>query len=141
MTPRHTTFPDGESGDLLEYIRDERETLVLKPNRAYGGAGVVIGPIVEQPAWETATERALADPERWVVQQLASIPVSVFPVQGPDAAIHFEPFYTVMGFAPSKYGVAILGRGSQKQVVNVAQRGGICVMLIGQPPGPLHGPG
>ncbi len=83
---------------------------------------------------------ALADPERWVVQQLASIPVSVFPVQGPDGAVHFEPFYTVMGFAPSKYGVAILGRASQKQVVNVAQRGGICAVLIGQAPGRLHGP-
>jgi hypothetical protein len=140
VTPRKTTFPDGDSGDLLEYIRDERETLVLKPNRAYGGTGVVIGPLVEAPAWDAAIERALADPERWVAQQLASIPVSVFPVQGPDGAIHFEPFYTVMGFAPSKYGVAILGRASQKQVVNVAQRGGMCALLIGQAPGRLHGP-
>jgi hypothetical protein len=141
VSPRRTTFPDGESGDLLDYIRAEQETLVLKPNRAFGGAGVVIGPIVEPPVWDAAIERALADPERWVVQQLASIPVSVFPVLGPDGAIHFEPFYTVMGFAPSKYGVAILGRASQKQVVNVAQRGGMCVMLIGEAPGPLHGPG
>jgi hypothetical protein len=140
VLPRTTTFADGDSGDLLEHIREERETLVLKPNRAFGGAGVVIGPMVEQAAWETAIERALADPERWVVQQLASIPVSVFPVQGPDGAIHFEPFYTVMGFAPSKYGVAILARASQKQVVNVAQRGGMCAVLIGRPPGRLHGP-
>jgi hypothetical protein len=140
VSPRRTTFPDGEAGDLLAYIRAERESLVLKPNRAYGGTGVVIGPIVEPPAWDAAIERALADPERWVVQQLASIPVSVFPVLGPDGAVHFEPFYTVMGFAASKYGVAILGRGSQKQVVNVAQRGGMCAMLIGQPPGALHGP-
>jgi hypothetical protein len=140
VSPRNTTFPDGESGDLLEYIREEREALVLKPNRAFGGAGVVIGPIVEQPAWDAALERALADPERWVVQQLASIPVSVFPVQGSDGAVHFEPFYTVMGFAPSKYGCAILARASQKQVVNVAQRGGMCAVFTGRAPGRLHGP-
>jgi hypothetical protein len=140
VSARNTTFPDGESGDLLEYIRDERETLVLKPNRAYGGMGVVIGPMVVQGVWETAIEKALADPERWVAQQLASIPVSVFPVHGPDGAVHFEPFYTVMGFAPSKYGVAILARASQKQVVNVAQRGGMCAVLMGRPPGRLHGP-
>jgi hypothetical protein len=140
VSPRSTTFPDGETGDLLEYARAERDTLVLKPNRAYGGAGVVIGPLVEQAEWEMAIERALADPERWVVQQLASIPVSVFPVQGPDGQVHFEPFYTVMGFAPSQYGVAILGRASQKQVVNVAQRGGMCAVLIGRSPGGLHGP-
>ena len=54
-----------------------------------------------------------------MVQQLASIPVSLFPVVGPDGTVHVEPFYTVMGFAPSKYGLAILGRASQKQVVNV----------------------
>jgi uncharacterized circularly permuted ATP-grasp superfamily protein len=141
VSARHTTFPDGGSGDLLTFIREERESLVLKPNRAFGGAGVVIGPMVEQPEWETAVERAVADPERWVVQQLASIPVSVFPVQGPDGAIHFEPFYTVMGFAPSKYGVAVLARASQKQVVNVAQRGGMCAVLIGRALPRLHGPG
>jgi len=41
------------------------------------------------------------------------------------------PLYTVMGFAPTKYGLAILGRASQKQVVNVAQRGGLCGVMLG----------
>jgi hypothetical protein len=45
-----------------------------------------------------------------------------------------------MGFAPSKYGVAIMARASQKRVVNVAQRGGMCAVAIGYPPGPLIGP-
>ena len=76
-----------------------------------------------------------------MVQQLASIPVSLFPVVGPDGTVHVEPFYTVMGFAPSKYGLAILGRASQKQVVNVAQRGGMCAVMIGRPPARLVGPG
>jgi len=72
---------------------------------------------------------------------LASIPVSEFPVLGPDGKLHVEPFYMVMGFAPSKYGVAVLGRASQKQVVNVAQRGGMCAVMVGRPPGQLIGPG
>jgi hypothetical protein len=46
-----------------------------------------------------------------------------------------------MGFAPSKYGLSVLGRASQKQVVNVAQRGGMCSVMIGHPPAPLVGPG
>jgi hypothetical protein len=37
-----------------------------------------------------------------------------------------------MGLAPTKYGVAILGRASQKMVVNVAQRGGLCGVLVGK---------
>jgi hypothetical protein len=137
---RATVLPEGQTGGLLDYVRRERETLVLKPNRAFGGEGVTLGPALTQAEWEAALERALADPERWVVQQLAGIPVSEFPVAGPDGRIHVEPFYVVVGFAPTKYGVAVVGRASQKQVVNVAQRGGMCAILTGRPPGRLVGP-
>jgi hypothetical protein len=41
-----------------------------------------------------------------------------------------EPFYTVMGFAASDDGLAVLARASQKQVVNVAQHGGLCAVLV-----------
>jgi hypothetical protein len=75
-----------------------------------------------------------------VVQQLASLPVNEFPVIGPEGKLHVEPFYTVMGFAPSKYGLAILGRASQKHVVNVAQRGGMCAVVHSRAPTRLVGP-
>jgi hypothetical protein len=140
VSERKTTFPDGKDGDLLPYCRRERETLVLKPNRAWGGEGVLIGPALTDGEWDAALASALADPNRWVVQQLASIPVSEFPVIGPDGRIHSEPFHVVMGFAPTQYGVAILGRASQKQVVNVAQRGGMCVVFVGRSTARLHGP-
>jgi hypothetical protein len=140
VSDRRTTLPGGEAGDLLPFIRDERETLVLKPNRSCGGEGVVIGPAAAAGEWDAAIERAVADPARWVVQQLASIPVFEFPVVGPDSVVQTEPFHVVMGFAPTQYGVAILGRASQKQVVNVAQRGGMCVVFIGRLTTRLHGP-
>jgi hypothetical protein len=140
LSERRTALPDGTTGELIPHVRAERESLVLKPNRAFGGEGVVLGPSLSQQEWDAAIDRALADPERWVAQALASIPVYLFPVQAPDGAVHQEPFYTVMGFAPSKYGLAILGRASQKQVVNVAQRGGMCSVLVGRPPARLVGP-
>lgn len=141
LADRQTTLPDGQVGALLDYVRHDHERLVLKPNRSYGGEGVKIGPAMTQAEWDSALDYALNDKtDRWVVQQLASIPVSEFPVLLPDGTLHMEPFYVVMGFAPSKYGLAILGRGSQKQVVNVAQRGGMCAVFIGYPPGPLVGP-
>jgi hypothetical protein len=141
LSDRFTQLPDGQMGSLLDYTRKEFEALVLKPNRDFGGHGVVIGHSVTRAEWETALEQALADEERWVVQQLASIPVSEFPVLGPDGKAHVEPFYVVMGFAATKYGMAVLGRASQKQVVNVAQRGGMCGVFIGHLPGRLIGPG
>jgi hypothetical protein len=141
LSDRATCLPSGQTGSLLDYVRHEQETLVLKPNRAFGGEGVVLGPSLSRAEWEAAMERALRDNDRWVVQQLASIPVSEFPVLGPDGKIHVEPFYTVMGFASTKYGLAVLGRVSQKQVVNVAQRGGMCAVALGHLPTRLVGPG
>ncbi len=131
LAERRTQLPGGEDGDLLEYTRREQETLVIKPNRGYGGDGVTIGHTLTRSEWEGAIDAALADEERWVVQRLAGIPVVEFPTLGPDGVLVPEPFYTVMGFAPGPDGVAILARASQRQVVNVAQRGGMCAVMQG----------
>lgn len=129
LSDRTTQLPGGEEGDLLEFARREQETLVLKPNRGYGGDGVTIGHTLTRLDWEHAVDAALADEERWVVQRLAAIPVVEFPTLGENGTLHPEPFYTVMGFAPGPSGVAILARASQRQVVNVAQRGGMCAVM------------
>ncbi len=137
---RRTTLPEGDSGDLLKYLRTHQDMLVLKPNRSYGGDRVLLGHLMEKHEWEQAIEKAIATGD-WVAQRLAAIPVGEFPFVGHDGTVHLEPFYTVLGFAPTKYGLAIVGRASQKQVVNVAQRGGLCSVLLGRPPGRLVGPG
>ena len=141
LADRETTLCEGETGDLLAYVRQERELLVLKPSRSYGGDRVIIGHLVDQDEWEQEIDAALAGADDWVVQRLAMLPVHEFPVVAADGRVNIEPFYTVMGFAPSKYGVSIIGRASQKQVVNVAQRGGMCGVLVGRPAGRLLGPG
>jgi hypothetical protein len=145
LADRRTTLPNGETGNLLEFARHEQETLVIKPNRSYGGEGVLLGPATAPAEWEAALQTAVAatgpEADQWVVQQLTRIPVSEFPVIEPDGRVSIEPFYTVMGLAPTKYGLSILGRASQKQVVNVAQRGGLCSVLVGKPNGRLVGPG
>jgi hypothetical protein len=140
LSDRRTTIPDGSRAELLEFSSRDRESLVLKPNRAYGGTGVVLGASLSQQEWDHAIEKALSDPERWVVQRLAILPVAEFPVLGPDGTVHEEPFYLVMGFNATRYGLSILARASQKQVVNVAQRGGMCAVMVGRPPARLHGP-
>jgi hypothetical protein len=127
---RASILPAGRPGSLLDYGRAAREHLVLKPDRGYGGEGIVLGPAVAQAEWEAALDQALADEQRWVLQQLVAIPVREFPVLAPDGRVAMEPFYTVMGFAASDDGVAVLARASQKQVVNVAQHGGLCAVLV-----------
>jgi len=130
VAERRTLLPDGEAGDLLEYARRERETLVLKPSRGYGGEGVLIGHTVEAGEWQRALDAALADEELWVLQRLAQIPVVEVPTLAEDGILHPEPFYHVMGFASGPDGLAILARASQRQVVNVAQRGGMCAVML-----------
>lgn len=136
LAARQTLLPDGYVGELLEYAHHARESLVLKPNRDYGGHGVILGGSVSEQEWSQALDRALASGEqqRWVVQQVTPIPVRNFPVLPAEGGpVQLEPFYTVMGFATTPLGVALLGRASQKQVVNVAQRGGIFSTLVGHP--------
>lgn len=140
VSDRSTELPDGGRGDLLEFVRRERESLVLKPNRGYGGEGVLLGLAAGPSDWARAIDAALADENRWVVQRLVVLPVGEFPLMDAAGAIHMEPFHVVFGFAPSKYGVAILTRVSQKQVVNVAQRGGIAAVAIGHHAARLRGP-
>lgn len=135
-----TADPLGELVDLVEFVRENREILVIKPNRSYGGEGVLIGPSISQSDWEAAIARALAEPGVWVTQRLARIAVYEFPVVTESGSVATTPFYVVYGFAPTKYGLAVLGRASQKQVVNVAQRGGMLAVLVGQPKHAIHAP-
>jgi hypothetical protein len=130
LSARYTTSPDGQRVDLLEYVRRERESLVLKPNRAWGGEGVHVGPTMSQSAWESAVDLVLVDNDRWVVQQIAAIPVKSFHILDDSDRLRIEPFFIVMGFAPSRYGVAMVVRASQQPVVNVAQQGGMCAVMV-----------
>ncbi|MFO1187301.1 MAG: carboxypeptidase M32 [Alphaproteobacteria bacterium] len=144
VAERRTTLPHHEDGDLLEYARRHREQLVLKPNRGYGGTGVTLGAAISQSEWEEMLNTAVIhsdDCERsWVLQASTQLPVFEFPVIGPDGKVFSEPFYTVMGFAATDNGLGILCRVSQKQVVNVAQRGGLAPILVARAPSELRIP-
>jgi carboxypeptidase Taq len=144
LADRHTTLPHDQQGDLLDYARKNRELLVLKPNRAYGGTGVMLGAATSQSEWEQALQNAAltaGDPEQsWVVQTATRLPVHEFPVVGPDGRVFGEPFYAVMGFAATENGLGTICRVSQKQVVNVAQRGGLAAVLEAEAPAELRIP-
>lgn len=139
LLERRTLLSDGVEGELLEHTRREQEHLVIKPNRDYGGHGVLVGPAASPAEWEAALDRAAKEPGEWVVQRLAGLPVHEFPVLGPDGRVRPEPFFGVLGFVPTDEGIAVLGRVSQRLVVNVAQRGGLSAVFVGHRPGTLVG--
>jgi hypothetical protein len=130
LRDRTTTLPAGDTGDLIAFARRSREALVLKPSRGYGGDGVTVGQTLADAAWQEALDAALADQELWVVQSLAHIPVLEVPTLTPDGALQPEVYYHVMGYASTPDGLAVLARASQRQVVNVAQRGGMAAVML-----------
>jgi uncharacterized circularly permuted ATP-grasp superfamily protein len=71
------TIANGEPVDLLTYISDHREQLVLKPNDEYGGKGIVLGWEVDDTQWRNAMATALAEP--YVVQQRIALPTEPYP--------------------------------------------------------------
>jgi uncharacterized circularly permuted ATP-grasp superfamily protein len=76
-----TSF-DGATISLLEFIRRNRDSFVLKPNDEYGGTGVTLGWENDERSWDAALERALRDgPGKWVVQKRIAVRREIFPMQ------------------------------------------------------------
>lgn len=78
---RHTAAPDGRQVDLLEYVRANRDELVLKPTDDFGGHGVTLGWDVDAAAWDTTLSSAVnATPGAWIVQHRIPVRREPFPV-------------------------------------------------------------
>lgn len=71
------TYHNGQMVDLIKLIQENRASLVLKPNDAYGGKGVVLGWETDQQEWEKAVQTALLEPS--VVQEKVNIASEYFP--------------------------------------------------------------
>ena len=129
-----TTGPDGEPIDLLPWLRRNKDKIVLKPNRSFGGSGIVVGPHVDLAAWDDALAEALhadaAETGGVVAQRYVDVKVKDFPILSDDGAISLEEFYVVCGFLATPRGLGILGRASKKRVVNVGQKGGLTGVLV-----------
>ena len=124
-----TDNPDGKNVELLNYIRKNKDSLILKPNRGYGGYGIVIGKDATQQHWDEMIDRGCVEYGKWIAQEYRKVSTKTFPALDESGDIVFEEFYTVYGLAGTPEGIGILGRASQKKIVNVAQRGGIVAVL------------
>lgn len=77
VAERYTFDNRGKKIDLVPWIMENKERLVLKPNDEYGGKGVLIGWETDSSAWEKAVEGALHDPS--IIQERAEIAYEEFP--------------------------------------------------------------
>lgn len=80
------TMKDGREIDLLEYVAERRDRLVLKPNDDYGGHGIYIGWNSDEIAWGEALRHAIADGD-YLVQERVRTAREPFPALQEDGSI------------------------------------------------------
>ncbi|HYP27520.1 MAG TPA: hypothetical protein VE262_12450 [Blastocatellia bacterium] len=80
----------GRSVDLLPFIEENRENLVLKPNGEYGGKGVVLGWESDGAVWGAALREALSG--SYIVQERVPLGREPFP-SVVDGKLSFDERY------------------------------------------------
>ena len=120
------TERDGAAIDLVPWIADHKDELVLKPNDEYGGKGIVLGWEADQATWDATLRTALAEP--YIVQARVALPSEPFPswegdgVQVIDRMLDTAPYVAHGGFVDG-----CLTRLSTAALLNVTAGGGSTV--------------
>ena len=129
LRERKTSNSKGKTVDLIPYTIKNQNSLVLKPNRLYGGKGIVFGCEVKRGNWHKKIATTLQEPGEWVIQERGTLRTKSFfsPI---GKKIKEKDFYVVSGFFATEKGLGIVGRMSERTVVNVARRGGLTPILL-----------
>lgn len=121
LTARHTNY-DGRKIDLLEHIRRERASFVLKPNDDYGGRGIFFGYRASAGEWDEMIETALA--ADYIVQEIIELEAEAFPIFD-EQQWSLQPMYVDTN--PFLFNGKVDGalvRLSDSPIVNVTSGGG-----------------
>jgi hypothetical protein len=120
----------GEEINLLEFIGERRERLVLKPNDDYGGHGIYIGWNMDEIGWDEAIHNALANRD-YLVQERVPTAREVFPALTTEGTIAFAE--QLVDLDPllfnGKVGSAFT-RLSSNELANVTSGGGMVPTFI-----------
>jgi uncharacterized circularly permuted ATP-grasp superfamily protein len=125
-----STINRGETIDLVEWTRQNQQTLVLKPNDDYGGHGIYIGWALTETEWEDAIKVALVDGD-YLVQERVKTSKEMFPMldeegrwQMVEQLVDLDPllFNGVVGSA--------FTRLSSSELANVSSGGGMVPTFI-----------
>lgn len=129
------TTRDGQSIELLDYIRKSRENFVLKPNDEYGGAGVTLGWEHDAASWGAAIQKAVkAAPGSWIAQEKIRIRREVFPYYEAAKGVTFRDM--LVDSAPFLFRGKMSGfltRLSATGLANVTSGGGQVPVFVVRP--------
>jgi hypothetical protein len=124
------TEKDSATVDLIEFISENRDRLVLKPNDDYGGHGIYIGWSNDQIGWDEAVRAALANGD-YLVQERVRTAREMFPALQDDGTVVFAE--QLVDLDPllfnGKVGSAFT-RLSSTELANVSSGGGMVPTFI-----------
>jgi uncharacterized circularly permuted ATP-grasp superfamily protein len=133
MVEDRTTIHGSDSVDLLSFIENSRERLVLKPNDDYGGHGIYIGWNSNAEEWRAALGVALKNGD-YLVQERVPTARETFPALRSDGSVEFEE--QLVDLDPllffGKVGSAFT-RLSSSELANVSSGGGMVPTFIISP--------
>ncbi|HPW64733.1 MAG TPA: hypothetical protein PLY30_01130 [Candidatus Omnitrophota bacterium] len=109
---------------LIDFLQDEKETLVLKPPYSHGPEHVRIGRETTDSEWNTAVDRALKE-QGWVIQEYVNVPAITVPeVVNGKLDFAYKKYNFNMLVCGGKYAGGFV-RLSDESVINVATGGGL----------------
>jgi hypothetical protein len=117
--------------DLLAFVSDNRERLVLKPASDYGGHGVSLGMETPQADWDRLIEEHSPQGD-YVVQEYVPVPEEMFPaVEDGHVQMRLKRF-NINPFGLGGRYAGMITRISDKAVINVSAGGGLLPSVMGR---------
>jgi uncharacterized circularly permuted ATP-grasp superfamily protein len=117
--------------DLLPFVADNRERLVLKPASDYGGHGVALGMETTQDVWDAIIAEH-AERADFIVQEYVPVPEEMFPtVEDGHVQMRLKRFNINPFGIGGRYAGSIT-RISDRAVINVSAGGGLLPSVIGR---------
>jgi hypothetical protein len=119
-----------EEIELLDFIIERRDRLVLKPNDDYGGHGIYIGWNTDEISWSEALHNAVANGD-YLVQERVPTARETFPALQPDGSVQFAEQLVDLDplLFDGKVGSAFT-RLSFSELANVTSGGGMVPTFI-----------
>jgi hypothetical protein len=126
----HTNYGDWKI-DLLPFVADNRERLVLKPASDYGGHSVALGMETPKAEWDAIIEEHAARAD-FIVQEYLPVPEEMFPtIEDGHVQMRLKRF-NINPFGIGGRHAGSITRISDRAVINVSAGGGLLPSVIGR---------
>jgi glutathionylspermidine synthase len=117
--------------DLLPFVADNRERLVLKPAASYGGHSVSLGMETTQERWDEIIGEH-AERADFIVQEYIPVPEEMFPtIEDGHVQMRLKRF-NINPFGIGGRHAGSITRISDRAVINVSAGGGLLPSVIGR---------